>query len=185
MASHDLREPLRTIRGFSELLSRHIKASSIPRRTSTSPSSNTAVARMSALITDLLAYSRVPNCNRTQGNAPSQAALQETLWDLRAAIDDSGAAVTHGDLPTVPFDGPQLSQVFLNLIANAIKYRRKDESPRVHVSAETGPNQWIFSVRDNGLGFAQEHAERIFTTSNACMGASTRALVLASRSANA
>ena len=164
MASHDLREPLRTIRGFSELLSRQYKGKLDSQADEYITFVQTAVARMSALITDLLAYSRVPNCEpNPTANAPSQVALQETLWDLRAAIDDSGAAVTHGDLPTVPFDGPQLSQVFLNLIANAIKYRRKDESPRVHVSAERGPNQWIFSVRDNGLGFAQEDAERIFS----------------------
>ena len=62
----------------------------------------------------------------------------------------------------MPFDGQQLSQVFLNLIGNAIKYRRKGEPPRVHVSAELGTNEWTFSVSDNGLGFAQADAERIF-----------------------
>ena len=164
MASHDLREPLRTIGSFSELLSRQYRGKLDSQADEYLSFVQTAVERMSNLITDLLAYSRVPNSEASPtANISSQGALQETLWNLRAAIDDSGATVTHGELPSVPFDGQQLSQVFLNLIGNAIKYRRKDESPRVHVSAELGTNEWTFSVCDNGLGFAQSDTERIFT----------------------
>jgi len=164
MASHDLREPLRTIGSFSELLSRQYKGKLDSEADKYITLVLSAVARMNNLITDLLVYSQVANSEVSPtANIPSQAALQETLWDLRAAIDDSGAAVTHGDLPSVPVDGQQLSQVFLNLIGNAVKYRRADEPLRIHVSAEPGANEWTFSVRDNGLGFAQADAERIFT----------------------
>ena len=114
MASHDLREPLRTIGDFSELLSRQYKGKLDSQADEYISFVQTAVARMNNLITDLLAYSRVANSEVSlRANTPSQAALQETLWNLRAAIDDSGAVVTHGDLPSVPFDGQQLSQVFL------------------------------------------------------------------------
>ena len=164
MASHDLREPLRTIGSFSELLYKQYKGKINSKADEYMSLVQAAVTRMNNLITDLLAYSSVPNSEMSlRANTPSQAALQETLWNLRAAIDNSDAEVTHGDLPSVPFDGQQLSQVFLNLIGNAIKYRRKDESPRVHVSAELGTNEWTFSVCDNGLGFAHADAERIFT----------------------
>jgi two-component system CheB/CheR fusion protein len=164
MASHDLREPLRTIGSFSDLLSNRYRGKLDSQADEYLNFVQTAVARMNNLITDLLAYSRVPNSEVSPiVSTSSQAAFQETLWNLRAAIDDSGAAVTHGDLPSVPFDDQQLSQVFLNLIGNAIKYRRKDEPPQVHVSAESGTNEWTFSVRDNGIGFAQSDAEQIFT----------------------
>jgi light-regulated signal transduction histidine kinase (bacteriophytochrome) len=118
---------------------------------------------MNNLITDLLAYSRISDSEVSPTvETSSQVALQETLWNLRAAIDDSGATVTHGDLPSVPFEGQQLSQLFLNLIGNSIKYRRKDELPRIHVSAELGMNEWTFSVSDNGIGFEHAETERIF-----------------------
>jgi len=164
IASHDLREPLRTIGVFSELLAATHKAALDPKADEYIAFILAAVKRMNSLITDLLLYSRIASSEVSPtGNTASQAALQETLWNLRAAIDESGATVTHGELPSVAFDGQQLSQVFLNLIGNAIKYRRTGEPPRIHVSAEGGANQWTFSVRDNGLGFAQADAERIFT----------------------
>ena len=164
MASHDLREPLRSIGIFSSLLSKRYEGKLDAEADEYINFIQTAVARMNSLITDLLAYARVPISEVSPKlNTQSQLVFQETLWNLRAAIDESGAVVTHGDLPTVPFDGQQLSQMFLNLIGNAIKYRRNDESPRVHVSAKLTTNEWTFSVSDNGLGFAQAEAERIFT----------------------
>ena len=100
MASHDLREPLRTIGVSLSCYPSSIKAGSIPQADEYIAFIQAAVARMNNLITDLLAYSSVPNSEVSPtANTPSQAALQETLWNLRAAIDDSGAAVTHGELP--------------------------------------------------------------------------------------
>jgi two-component system, chemotaxis family, CheB/CheR fusion protein len=163
LASHDLREPLRTIGSFSELLAKRYKGKLDAEADEFIGFVLAAVARMNRLITDLLAYSRVANSEVNPGaNTSAHAALQETLWNLRAAIDSSGASITHGDLPLVPFDSLQLSLLFLNLIGNAIKYRRSDVPPQIHVAAEPGAAEWTFSVRDNGIGFAQASAEVVF-----------------------
>jgi chemotaxis family two-component system sensor kinase Cph1 len=88
--------------------------------------------------------------------------LEKTLRNLRPTIQDSGAMVTHDSLPTIMTDETQLVQVFQNLIANAIKYHGA-EPPQVHVSAtRNGSNEWVFSVRDNGMGMEQQYFERIF-----------------------
>ena len=163
VASHDLREPLRTIGSFSDLVSKRYKGKLDTQADELLGFVATGIARMDNLITDLLAYSRVNNSELSPAtNSSAQAALQEALWNLRSAIDQSGADVTHDDLPSVRFDHQQLSQVFLNLIGNAIKYRSKHELPRVHVSADRGEAEWTFSVRDNGLGFATADADRVF-----------------------
>ena len=164
IASHDLREPLRTIGSFSELLARRYKGKLDDQADEHINFVLAAVSRMSSLITDLLAYSHVPNADAMPlTSISSQAAFQEALWNLRAAIDSSGATITHGELPSVLFDGQQLSQLFLNLLSNAVKYRRENVRPRVYVKAESRPAEWIFSVSDNGVGFAQADADRIFT----------------------
>ena len=139
MASHDLREPLRTIGSISELLAKRHAGKLDAQAVEQFNFIHKAVKRMNSLITDLLAYSRVSDSEASPiRNTPSQSAFQETLWNLRAAIEESGAVVTHGDLPTVPFDGQQLSQLFLNLIGNAIKYRRKDHPPNSCVRQPRG-----------------------------------------------
>ena len=118
--------------------------------------------RMQGLIQDLLAYSRAGRNERKLRVVPSENALQKALINLRAAIKQSGAVVTHDALPAVTTDETQLTQVFQNLVGNAIKYRRA-EAPRVHVSAARDDgNGWTFSVRDNGLGIDPQYFERIF-----------------------
>jgi len=88
--------------------------------------------------------------------------LKEALTNLRATMEESGAIVTHDSLPAITTDDRQLAQVFQNLVGNAIKYRSA-EVPHVHVSAtRNGGNEWIFSVRDNGLGIDPQYFERIF-----------------------
>jgi hypothetical protein len=88
--------------------------------------------------------------------------LSHALSNLRVAIEESQATITFDDLPTVDTDATQLTQVFQNLISNAIKFHKQDIPPCVHVSAEPGKNEWRFSVRDNGIGIAPKHTERIF-----------------------
>jgi len=87
--------------------------------------------------------------------------LEEVLSDLRVAVEESRAVVTRDPLPTVMADRVQMGQLFQNLIGNAIKFHGK-EAPQVHVSAERRPGEWLFSVRDNGVGLDPEYAERIF-----------------------
>ena len=118
--------------------------------------------RMQVLIRDLLAYSRAGTNGKALREVASESALKEALANLRATIEDSGADVTYDPLPTVTTDSVQLAQVFQNLVGNAIKYRRA-ELPHVHVSAaKNGGDEWIFSVRDNGLGIDSQYFERIF-----------------------
>ena len=118
--------------------------------------------RMQGLIQDLLAYSRAGTNGKALRKISGENALKDALTNLRTTIEESGAVVTHDSLPAITTDDVQLAQVFQNLVGNAIKYRRA-EVPRVHVSArKNGGNEWIFSVRDNGLGIDPQYFERIF-----------------------
>jgi two-component system, chemotaxis family, CheB/CheR fusion protein len=163
VVSHDLREPLRTVGVFTDLLSKRYKGKLDANADELIEFVRSGVVRMHDLITDLLSFSRLnsPEPGAVQ-DAPAQAALQEALWNLRAAIEESGAQVTHNGLPSIMYDNRQLVQLFQNLIGNAIKYRRAGDSPEIHVSAEGGAAEWVFSVQDNGIGFAHAHKDRIF-----------------------
>lgn len=119
-------------------------------------------SRMQRLIDDLLAYSRVGTKGRDLLPTSSEQALQQALLNLRGAIDESGALVTHDPLPTVLADEMQLIQLFQNLVGNAIKYQNPGV-PQVHVAAtRNGPKKWIFAVSDNGLGIDPQYFEKIF-----------------------
>jgi light-regulated signal transduction histidine kinase (bacteriophytochrome) len=118
--------------------------------------------RMQALIRDLLAYSRVTTRGRPLAPTDSRAALGEALANLEAATKETGATVTNDDLPTVRADPTQLVQVFQNLVGNAVKFGG-EEPPRVHVSAERRGREWVFSVKDNGIGIDPQYFDRVFT----------------------
>lgn len=118
--------------------------------------------RMQRLIQDLLAYSRVGTKGKDFLDISSEEALQQALINLRGAIEESGALITHDPLPAVVADEMQLVQLFQNLVGNAIKYQ-KPGTPRVHITAgKNGGKQWTFSVKDNGLGIDSQYFERIF-----------------------
>ena len=117
---------------------------------------------MQGLIDDLLAYSRVGSNGRAPESTDCNAVLEQAVVNLAAAMEENHATVTHDELPTVQADPSQLGQVFQNLIANAIKFRKADP-PCVHVSSRLDGPDWVFSVRDNGIGIEPEYAERIFT----------------------
>lgn len=117
--------------------------------------------RMQRLIDDLLTYSRVGTQTDTLKMTDSSAVLTSTLTNLKTSIDESHAVVTSDPLPTVPVDKSQLGQVFQNLIGNAIKFQN-GETPQIHVGAERHNGEWVFSVRDNGIGISQEYYDRIF-----------------------
>jgi PAS domain S-box-containing protein len=161
VASHDLQEPLRMVASYTELLARRYHG-----RLDSDADEFIAFAvdgcnRMQGLIQDLLAYSRTGTSGKALREISGERALSEALANLRAAVEQSGTVVTHGSLPTITTDGTQLAQVFQNLVGNAIKYRAED--PRIHVSAiKNGGNEWIFSVRDNGLGIDPQYFKRIF-----------------------
>ena len=162
VASHDLQEPLRIIGSYSELLSRRYSGRLDPDADEFISFITDATARMRQLIHDLLQFSRVGSRDlRPLEPVPLGRAVDEALENLRFAVEDSGARVERGELPVVMGDLPRLTQVFQNLIANAIKYR-SDALPVVRISAERDGRHWSCSVSDNGIGFDPRFAERIF-----------------------
>ena len=117
--------------------------------------------RMRRLIDDLLAYSRVSRRRPELQPTDSEAVLRQSLESLHASVAESSAVITCDRLPTVMADQTRLLQLFQNLLANALKFCRQ-EAPRVHVSAEQQQNEWIFSVRDNGIGIDPQYSDQIF-----------------------
>jgi light-regulated signal transduction histidine kinase (bacteriophytochrome) len=122
-----------------------------------------AAKRMSRLIADLLAYSHATAENERASQAVNlDEVLASVLQTLRSRIQETGAEVRHDALPVVEGDAARLEQVFLNLLGNALKYGKNGVSPVVEVKAQQLNGDWVFSVRDNGQGFKQEYAERVF-----------------------
>jgi PAS domain S-box-containing protein len=162
VSSHDLQEPLRMVSSYTQLLAKRYKG-----RLDSDADEFIAFAvdgcnRMKGLIQDLLAYSRAGTTGRALCQVSGKDALQGALENLKITIAQSGAVVTQDSLPDLRTDKMQLTQVFQNLVGNAIKYRSA-EVPRVHVSSiKNGDHEWIFSVRDNGLGIAPQYFEKIF-----------------------
>jgi PAS domain S-box-containing protein len=161
VASHDLQEPLRMISSYTQLLGRRYGERLDGDAQEFMAYIVDGAARMKQLIEDLLAYSRVGTRAKDFQTVDSGASLARALANLRAAQESSGAAVTHERMPEVHADGAQLSQVFQNLIGNAIKFRG-EEPPRIHVGAETREHVWVFTVKDNGIGLDTQYADRIF-----------------------
>jgi len=162
VASHDLQEPLRMVASYTQLLARRYKGRLDSDADEFIDYAVDGSTRMQRLIQDLLTYSRAGTNGTTLREISSENALKEAIENLRATIEESGAVVTHDQLPAITTDGTQPAQVFQNLIGNAIKYHGA-EVPHVHVSAmNNGANEWIFSVRDNGLGIDPRYFERIF-----------------------
>ena len=162
VASHDLQEPLRMISGFSQLLARRYREKLGPEADEFIGYVVDGTNRMQRLINDLLAYSRLGTRGGEFESTDVSLVLERTMQNLRAAIEESGALVSHDPMPTVTADGIQLAQLFQNLIGNAVKFRGEPR-PRVHVSARLEGGEWIFSVKDNGIGIEPKYFGRIFT----------------------
>ena len=161
VASHDLQEPLRMVASYTQLLAKRYKGKLDSDADEFIGYAVDGATRMQRLIQDLLTYSRVTAQGNVFERVDCDRLLKEALSNVRLAIEESRASVTHGSLPTVIADGAQLSQLFQNLIGNAIKFRG-EEAPWVHVSAERRSDEWLFSVRDNGIGVDPQYADRIF-----------------------
>jgi PAS domain S-box-containing protein len=161
VAAHDLQEPLRMVISYTQLLARRYQGRLDADADEFLSFAVDGALRMKLLVQGLLAYCRVETTGKDLLETSSAAALELALVKLRAAIEDSGAIVTHGPLPTVTADSVQLAQLFENLVGNAIKYHGVDP-PRVHVSAKNLDSEWIFSVRDNGIGIDSQYFGRIF-----------------------
>ncbi len=161
VASHDLQEPLRMVSSYTQLLGQRYEGQLDDKAKKFINYAVDGAVRMQRLINDLLAYSRV----NSQGKAPemvdSQAVLSETLRALAPVITENQAIVISDALPVVRADALQLSQLFQNLIANAIKFRRAD-IPRIHVATDDLGSEWRFSFKDNGIGIERQYADKVF-----------------------
>jgi signal transduction histidine kinase len=161
VASHDLQEPLRTITSFSQLLVLRYKGQLGDEADEFIGYIVSASRRMTDLINGLLAMARLRKAGQPTTPVCFEELLEQSEISLQASIRESKAQVEHGSLPCLVVDGVQFSQVLQNLISNAIKYRR-DELPLVRVDAQRENTHWTFSFSDNGRGFDQQFAERIF-----------------------
>lgn len=162
VASHDLQEPLRMVNIYTQLLLRQIggedenlnQYAAIIRQ---------GVTRMDALIQDLLTFSRTVHSEKLPiGTADLSNSFREALAVLKDTIDENQAIITVDRLPVVCADSPQMTHVFQNLLSNALKYRRKESPPTIYISAERSDSCWTVAVRDNGIGFHPQYAQRIF-----------------------
>ncbi|TMI44840.1 MAG: PAS domain S-box protein [Betaproteobacteria bacterium] len=162
VASHDLQEPLRMVSSYTQLLMRRYGDKLDGDAREFTAFIVDGATRMKQLIEDLLAYSRVGTRDKNFKPVDAGSSLGRALTNLRAAIQDSGATVTHDPLPTIPCDEVQLAQLFQNLIGNALKFRKPDAAPAVHVGAADQGAEWEFTVRDNGIGIEPQYFERIF-----------------------
>ncbi|MFD3686061.1 ATP-binding protein [Nocardiopsis sp. NPDC058631] len=160
VASHDLQEPLRKVASFCQLLQRRYQGQLDERADSYIDFAVEGAKRMQTLINDLLAFSRV---GRTKNFASVRldAALDDALSSLSTRLEEVDAEVTWDPMPTVQGDRTLLTQVFFNLVGNAVKFRG-EEDPRVHISVERQGDEWVFCCTDNGIGIEPQYAERIF-----------------------
>jgi PAS domain S-box-containing protein len=161
VASHDLQEPLRMVASYTQLLEKRYKDKLDSDANEFIQFAVDGAIRMQRLINDLLIYSRVGTRGKSFEPTDSHAVLGQAIANLSALIEENQAVVTNDDLPPIMVDESQMVQLFQNLIGNAIKFRG-DQSPRIHVSAEQKGNEWVFSVKDNGIGIDPQFNERIF-----------------------
>jgi signal transduction histidine kinase len=161
VASHDLTEPLRMVVSYLELLTSRAQGKLGEEEREFIGYASDGAQRMQHLIQDLLAYARVDTRGRPLESTDCERVLATALANLKLAIAESHTVVEHDPLPTVHGDVVQLTQVFQNLIGNAIKFRGK-EAPKIHVGARQQDGEWIFHVKDNGIGIDPKNFERIF-----------------------
>jgi PAS domain S-box-containing protein len=161
VASHDLQEPLRMVSSYTQLLGRRYAEKFDADAREFMGYIVDGAARMKQLIEDLLAYSRVGTKGRDFRPVDLARPLARALGNLKAALDESGAQVTHDGLPTVPADEVQLGQLFQNLIGNALKFRAQ-AAPRIGIQVSEKDRFVEIAVRDNGIGIEPQYFERIF-----------------------
>ena len=162
ITSHDLREPLRMITSFLQLLERRYKDQLDQDANEFIGFAVDGAKRLDAMTNDLLQYSKITSQKREIIPVNFEHVLEQALTNLKVQIEENNAIITHDPLPTINGDEQLKVQLFQNLIGNAIKYRSQ-ETPKIHISATKENNQYLFSIKDNGIGMSPEHLEQIFT----------------------
>jgi PAS domain S-box-containing protein len=161
VATHDLQEPLRAVASCVQLLQKRYEGELDEKAQEFITHAVDGTKRMQTLINDLLAYSRISTDAQVFASTNCEMALQEALANLMVAIDESGAVVTQDALPMVSGDATQLTQLFQNLVGNALKFRG-ERPPQIHIGAVRNNGDWRFSVADNGIGMEPQYFERVF-----------------------
>ena len=161
VSSHDLQEPLRMISSYLQLLQRRYEGNLDEKADKYIHFAVDGAARMQVLINDLLEFSRVTTKAEEPEPTDSELVLNQALSNLELYIKENRATISHDPLPEVMADNTQLAQVFQNLIINGIKFH-SEEAPIINISAEKKANEWLFSVKDNGIGIDPQYSEKIF-----------------------
>ena len=162
VSSHDLREPLRMVSSYLQLLVQRYGDALDGEAHEYIDFAVDGAKRMDSLIRDLLQYSRVETHGKDFSDTDSEEVLEDALDNLQAALTEAGGVVTFKDLPRVTADPSQLLQLFQNLVGNALKYRAEDRLPEISVKAESSDGMVTYTVRDNGIGIDPQYFERIF-----------------------
>jgi signal transduction histidine kinase len=162
VASHDLQEPLRMVSNYCQLLGRRYKGRLDQDANEFIEFAVSGAQRMQKLIDDLLAYSRVGSRVGKPVRTSVDVCFRDVLKNLEALVTETGAVITHDPFPEVDVDPNQLMQLLQNLIGNGIKFSGKNTPPKIHVSVENKETEWLFGVRDQGIGIAPEYFDRIF-----------------------
>jgi PAS domain S-box-containing protein len=162
-ASHDLQEPLRLVALYSQLLEQKYGGRLDQQAEKYISFILNGTHRMETLLKDLLTFSQVADTHiGPAGPLACTDVLNKVLLNLQAGVEQNQAHVTYDGLPTILAHEFRMIQLFQNLLSNAIKYRRPEESPKVHVEAIKNGTDWLFSVRDNGIGIEPEYAKHVF-----------------------
>ncbi|WP_052374161.1 ATP-binding protein [Methanobacterium sp. SMA-27] len=162
VTSHDLREPLRMISSFLQLLERRYADKLDEDANDFIGFAVDGAKRLDDMINDLLIYSQVNSKRRELSSVKLEEILEETLINLKVAIDENNVVITHDHLPIIYGNDQSMIQLFQNLIGNAIKYR-SEETPKIDISVKKEDKHYLFSIKDNGIGIEPKHLERIFT----------------------
>jgi PAS domain S-box-containing protein len=162
ITSHDLREPLRMITNFLQLLERRYTDQLDQDAKEFIGFAVDGAKRLDNMTNDLLSYSRITTKKEEINTVNFENVLEEALINLKVPIEENNAVITHDPLPKIQGNGQLKVQLFQNIIGNAIKYRSQ-ETPKIHISSKKEKNQYVFSIKDNGIGMAPEHLEKIFT----------------------
>ncbi len=162
VASHDLQEPLRMVASFTQLLELRYKDQLDEKANKYIFFAVDGARRMQLLINDLLDFSRISTRGEPFKDISCETVLKKSLDSLKLLAEETKASITHDQLPVIKADMAQLERLFQNLIGNAMKFRKNDSSPVIHISSEELTDRWRFSVKDNGIGIPDEFKEKVF-----------------------
>ncbi|PWK64502.1 HAMP domain-containing protein [Streptomyces sp. CG 926] len=162
VASHDLQEPLRKVSSFTQLLQRRYGGQLDAKADQYIAIAVDGANRMQTLINDLLEFSRVGRVHHDPVQVDLGLVMERTVSELSVGIEEAGATITHDPLPSLVADPTQMGMLWQNLIGNAVKFRRPDRAPVIHVTAAREGELWRFTVTDNGIGIGPEYADKVF-----------------------